>query len=142
MIDDAALSDRWLGASQAMAVALVGAVAHSVAIALVPHQTAVQVVGLGATVCYAIYLGFALTRGEVVELLTELSFCTVGLVLVGLGLWADPVWLAAAWALHGCWDLLHHADHHVIGTRGVPRWYVPLCAFFDFPVAVSILLLL
>ncbi|GAA3238361.1 DUF6010 family protein [Actinocorallia longicatena] len=135
-------ADRWLTTPQAVAAGLAGAAAHLALIALLPHGRAVQAVALGVALCYGIYLGFAMTRGTPPELLIELAFVCAGVALACLGLWHDPRWLALAWALHGGWDLLHHRDHHVLGTRGVPRWYVPACAAFDFPVALSILLVL
>jgi hypothetical protein len=49
--------------------------------------------------------------------------------------------LALGLALHGIWDLLHHPDCTIVGTQGVPAWYVPFCAVYDFSAAVAILLI-
>ena len=50
--------------------------------------------------------------------------------------------LAAGWALHPLWDLMLHAS--AVGTFGsspgaayVPYWYPPVCATFDWAVALA-----
>jgi hypothetical protein len=53
-----------------------------------------------------------------------------------LGMAASPVWLAFGYALHGGWDWLHEA--RFVSTR-VAIWFPPLCAAFDFVVAVLVL---
>jgi preprotein translocase subunit SecF len=69
-------------------------------------------------------------------------FLALGLILVGLGLWHRPEWLALGWALHGGWDLLHHHERHHLGVEGVPPWYAVTCMVWDPIVAVGILLVL
>jgi hypothetical protein len=54
-----------------------------------------------------------------------------------LGMTHSSVWLAVGYGLHGAWDWLH--DVRVVPTR-VADWFPPLCATFDFAVAVFALL--
>jgi uncharacterized protein DUF6010 len=62
--------------------------------------------------------------------------CVVfGLAVVGLR--ASTTALAAGYALHGVWDLLHHP--RAVPTR-VASWFPPTCAAFDFVVAVALLI--
>lgn len=126
----------------AVGLAAVSAAATLLGMALPSKSNGTQVAALVLTLIYAIYLGFVFTRGGIVELATEGTFLTVGLVLVGLGLWGSPEWLAAGFVLHGVWDFLHHRDRHVLGVRGVPIWYVPACAAYDWIVGVGTLAIL
>ena len=102
----------------------------------------IDVAAVTLAVCYATYAGVALTRGSLREIQVENAFLGVGLVLVGLGLWHRPEWLALGWALHGGWDLLHRRQRHLLGVEGVPPWYVITCLVWDPIVAVGILLVL
>lgn len=133
-----AATDHWLRTWQAIALGLAAVIGHVAGTVMLSQDAAVQVVALEVTAIYAIYLGFALTHGDGKALLIEAAFITAGLTLVGLGVWREPAFLALACGLHGVWDLLHHRDHHVLGVRGVPVWYIPMCAAFDFPAAIAI----
>jgi len=101
-----------------------------------------EVAAVMLAVCYATYAGVALTRGSQREISIENGFLGVGLVLVGLGLWHRPEWLAFGWALHSGWDLLHRRGRHVLGVEGVPPWYVITCLAWDPIVAIGILVVL
>jgi hypothetical protein len=105
------------------------------------RSAATHVVAVELAVCYAVYVGFALVRRS--GLPVEISFAAVGIALAGVGIWTrQPGWIALGWILHGGWDLLHRHDRrHAVGVPGVPAWYIPLCAFYDFPVAVSVLVM-
>jgi len=133
-----ASTDHWLRTWQAAGLGLAAAIGHIAGTAPLSHGAAVLVVAIEVTTIYAIYLGFALADGGASALRIEGLFVAVGLALVGLGLWREPAYLALACGLHGVWDLLHHRDHHVLGVRGVPVWYIPMCAAFDFPVAIAV----
>ena len=102
----------------------------------------IDVAAVTLAVCYATYAGVALTRGSRHEIQIENAFLGLGLILVGLGLWHRPEWLALGWALHGGWDLLHRRERHLLGVQGVPPWYVITCLVWDPIVAVGILLVL
>jgi glycerol-3-phosphate acyltransferase PlsY len=44
-------------------------------------------------------------------------------------------WIAvAAFVVHGLWDLAH--DHGI--TTKMPRWYIPMCAFYDWVFAIGL----
>ncbi len=54
-----------------------------------------------------------------------------------MALWADsPLLLAAGYAAHGLWDLVHHPRGV---TTPVRSWYPPFCVVFDVVLAVFIL---
>jgi len=91
----------------------------------------------------AIYLGFALVRGNWRELGIEVAFFAVASTAIWLGRDGAEGWFAAVLFAHGGWDLLHHRreDLPKVGARNVPRWYPPACLAFDLPVAVAILAL-
>jgi hypothetical protein len=66
----------------------------------------------------------------------ELAVATAVFACSLLAIAASPVWLAFGYTTHGGWDWLHEA--RVVPTRGgymVP----PLCAAFDFVVAVLVI---
>lgn len=134
-----AASDRWLSTAQGAAVGIAGLVGHVIALQLVSHDVGIRLVALEIALIYAVYLGFVVMQGGVHEFYIESLFIGVGLATAGLGLAYGAVWLALGLALHGIWDLLHHRDHHVVGVRGVPPWYISMCAAYDIPVALTVL---
>lgn len=80
-----------------------------------------------------IYVGFAL-YGDPAATLTEILVATAFTALC-LSLYAAPHWVYIAAALliaHGAYDLLHH---QLVANAGVPSWYGPFCAGFDFSCA-------
>ncbi len=86
----------------------------------------------------AIYFGFGIADGRVSVLLIEFLTSGVFLFVGVVALWADaPVVLAAGYAAHAVWDLVHH-------PRAVPTpvrsWYPPFCVVFDLVFAAFILL--
>lgn len=135
-------TDSWLSTPMAVALAVVFGAATLIGISVPSESDGREICALVLTLIYAIYLGFVFTRGGVAELAVEGSFLTVGLIFVGLGLWGDPGWLAAGLLLHGVWDLLHYRDRQMFGVRGVPGWYVPACAAYDWIVGVGVLVIL
>jgi hypothetical protein len=60
---------------------------------------------------------------------------------VGVGLFAcawlgvahHPLWIAGGYLGHGAWDWMHHSGS--VPTR-VASWFPPVCAAFDFVVAL------
>ena len=137
-----AVSDTWLSTRQAYALAVVGLVGEGLLLAFLDPRPAVVVLGLLVAMIYGVYLGFALMRGDVRDVAIESGFVVLGVGLAVLGLLVDPSWIGIALILHGVWDLLHHRARHVVGVRGVPRWYIPFCAAFDIPAGVLAFLLL
>ncbi len=124
----------------AAVVGVVGAMA-TVAIAGQPRfglaLGCLSVVGL-----YGVYPTFSIGWGNSRERLIEWAFTLVGLASIVLALSVDPRWLALAWSAHGIWDGLHHRQHHVIGLRGIPLWYIHTCLVWDVLAAIGLLILL
>lgn len=145
MAEVATPSDGLLGTRGATVIGVLGSLGLVVAIwaaEAIRAGAGTDVAAITLATCYATYAGVALTRGSMREIQIENAFLGLGLLLVGLGLWHSPAWLALGWALHGGWDLLHRRDHHVLGVEGVPPWYVITCLVWDPIVALGILLVL
>jgi hypothetical protein len=104
---------------------------------MTPAPYALQVVALFLTFTACVYPGALLSQsvsGSVVA--GELVVAALVFGMAALGLGASTLWLAAGYALHGAWDLLHHP--RAVPTR-VAAWFPPLCAAFDFVVALSVI---
>jgi len=97
---------------------------------------------ISVAILYSVYPAFSLVWGTGRERLIEWSFLTVGVASIALALTVDPRWLALGWAAHGTWDALHHRDHHVVGLRGIPLWYIQTCLVWDVPAAIGLLVFL
>jgi len=99
------------------------------------HRLPVHAVLLSAI--GAVYVGFAIADGRrrmlVLESTGALAF--VGLATAGL-VYGTAV-LAAGYALHAVWDVLHHDSH--VPNRHAP-WYIPLCVVYDVAVALYLVL--
>jgi hypothetical protein len=86
----------------------------------------------------AIYFGFAIANGGLNALLIEFSVSGVFLLAGAVALWSDsPVFLAAAYATHAAWDLVHHPRAVQMPVR---NWYPPFCVVYDIVFAAFILL--
>lgn len=94
---------------------------------------------IGVAILYSVYPTFSLAWGNGRERLIEWAFLLVGAASIVLAVTADPRWLALGWAAHGIWDALHHRDHHVVGLRGIPLWYIQTCLVWDVPAAIGLL---
>jgi uncharacterized protein DUF6010 len=106
----------------------------------IPPQPARQIIALVLAFTACTYAGALLAQEASPTppfVLAELLVAGVVLALAIVGLRASTTSLAAGYALHGVWDLLHH-------PRGVPtrvvRWFPPACAAFDFVVAIALLI--
>ncbi|MHC0037988.1 DUF6010 family protein [Pseudoneobacillus sp. C159] len=83
-----------------------------------------------------VYFGSALSDSRNTWISVELIMSCVFFQFAFLGFLYSPIWLAIGFILHGVWDMLHHPK--VVKTK-VVKWFPPLCAIFDFVVAVFIL---
>lgn len=85
------------------------------------------------------YLSFIAYFGEVKTSQTELAAVAFFAVLGLIGL-KEPAVLAAGYALHCAWDVLHdfnmHFGGHVWGIVSVPLGYGALCIAFDLYIAM------
>lgn len=76
-----------------------------------------------------VYLGFGVASGSVSELLLEFTVAGAFMLVAAVALWVEsPVVLAAGYAAHGLWDLVHHPRAVTTPVRG---WYPPFCVLFD-----------
>jgi hypothetical protein len=90
---------------------------------------------LAATGC--VYLGALLAQSpRPATALAELAVAGAVFACALLGMTTSATSLAAGYILHGVWDWLH--DARVVTTK-VAAWFPPLCAAFDFAVAVFVL---
>jgi hypothetical protein len=91
---------------------------------------------LALTAC--VYLGALLAQPSPrVTAVLELGVAGAVFACSLLGMTASAYWLAVGYGLHGAWDWLH--DLEMVPTR-VARWFPPLCAAFDFAIALFVLL--
>lgn len=97
---------------------------------------------ISVAILYSVYPVFSLVWGTGRERLIEWAFLTAGAASIVLAVSVDPRWLALGWAAHGTWDALHHRDHHVLGLRGIPLWYIQTCLVWDVPAAIGLLVFL
>lgn len=97
---------------------------------------------ISVVILYGVYPVFSLGWGTTRERLIEWSFLLVGVASIALAITFDPRWLALGWAAHGVWDMLHHREHHVVGLRGIPLWYIQTCLVWDIPAAIGLLVFL
>ncbi len=106
----------------------------------IPPQPARQIIALVLAFTACSYVG-ALLAQEVAPPfgLAELAIAGLVLALAVVGLRASTTSLAAGYALHGVWDLLHNPSPRAVPTR-VVRWFPPACAAFDFVVAIALLI--
>lgn len=88
---------------------------------------------LAFTAC--VYAGSALSDGRITWLSVESVMALIFFNLAFLGLTHSPIWVGLGFLLHGIWDMLHHPK--IIKTK-VVRWFPPLCAAYDFIVAIFI----
>ena len=102
-----------------------------------PQSLQLFAVFLAYTSC--VYAGTALASGKQPWLAIEGLFSLAILACAWLGLIGSPLWISLGYGLHGLWDLAHHPK--AISTK-VVRWFPPLCAVFDFVVAIYVLVVL
>ncbi|MGH9441158.1 MAG: DUF6010 family protein [Thermoanaerobaculia bacterium] len=104
----------------------------------IPPQPARQAIALFLAFTACVYAGALLSQAPPAPFVAlELVVAAVVFVCAAVGLRASTQWLAAGYVLHGVWDLLHRPRG--VTTR-VAEWFPPLCAAFDFVVAVALLI--
>ncbi|MFI5167137.1 MAG: DUF6010 family protein [Thermoanaerobaculales bacterium] len=97
-----------------------------------------QLIALFLALIAGVYCGALLAQsvpGHFVAL--ELAIAGAVFACAVVGLRASTPYLAAGYVLHGAWGLLHYPN--AVPTR-VSRWFPPMCAAFDFVVAVALLI--
>ncbi|MAQ95132.1 MAG: hypothetical protein CMM84_16600 [Rhodothermaceae bacterium] len=88
----------------------------------------------GLVAAAALYVVFALARGDVAGAALEMIGVTLVGVAVRMGLRGDLRWLAAGWLLHPLWDLGVHPPLEA------PPLYIWLCLSFDAVVGIALYL--
>ncbi len=91
----------------------------------------VDVAAWAVAIIGAIYIGFAIWDGRRGIIGIEAGVAALFALAAVLTVVWFP-WIAVvAFVAHGLWDLAH--DHGV--TTKMPRWYIPMCAFYDWVFA-------
>ena len=104
----------------------------------IPPQPARQAIALFLAFTACVYAGAVLSQAPPAPFIAlELVVSAVVFTLAAVGLRASTSALAAGYVLHGVWDLLH--SPRAVPTRVAP-WFPPLCAGFDFVVAIALLI--
>jgi hypothetical protein len=104
----------------------------------IPPQPARQLIALFLAFTACTYAGALLAQRVPAHFgILELAVASAVFALAVVGLRASTASLAAGYALHGAWDLLHHP--RAVPTR-VASWFPPVCAAFDFVVALALLI--
>lgn len=144
MFTDATVTDHAGGAHlhlsgpMGAAVGLGLAVAMCAPLVFLSKLAGLQFLAVQVGFIGAVYFGFAIADGRVAGLLVEFLAAGVFLGVGAAALWADsPLLLAAGYAAHGGWDLLHHPRSPLTPVRS---WYPPFCVVYDVVVAAFILL--
>lgn len=122
----------------AVLVGIVGSVATLPLHLAVPHNFSVVLAAVVLIVIGAIYIGFSImtetVAGIVGESVVATLFIAAGVAAMYGWWWMVPM----GYALHGGWDLLHHARHLPAMLVRPPVWYPPFCAAYDWLFAVGI----
>jgi hypothetical protein len=104
---------------------------------MVSHQESVVTAAVILGLIAGIYIGFALVDGRVrwlvIECVIAIAFVSAATAGVMQWQWAIPI----AYAVHGLWDWAHHS---LVETH-LPRWYVPMCAIYDWVAAAGLTLI-
>jgi hypothetical protein len=123
---------------KAFLVGVVLALVFLVLVHSVPPQPARQLIALFLAFTACTYAGALLAQRVPIHFgVLELAVACAVFGLAVVGLRASTASLAAGYALHGAWDLLHHP--RAVPTR-VASWFPPACAAFDFVVALALLI--
>ncbi|MFD2442478.1 DUF6010 family protein [Bacillus sp. CGMCC 1.16607] len=99
-----------------------------------PFSYQLFVLFLAYTAC--VYLGAALADSRIKWISVEFAMSCLFFTFAFLGYVYSPIWVGVGFILHGIWDMFHHP--HMIKTK-VIKWFPPLCATYDFIVAIFIL---
>lgn len=93
-----------------------------------------ELAALSVVLIAGVYLGYAFMDERLKVMLIELTISFIFFAGAWIGINGFPILIILALFLHGIWDLLHH---NLIDTK-MPRWYIPLCAVFDWITALAL----
>jgi len=104
----------------------------------IPPQPARQIIALFLAFTACVYAGAVLAQKlSNTFVFLELAVAIMVFSLSVVGLRASTMSLALGYIIHGIWDIFHHPKS--IPTQ-VAVWFPPLCAAFDFVVAIALLI--
>ncbi|MEN8841257.1 MAG: DUF6010 family protein [Octadecabacter sp.] len=105
---------------------------------LLPQSKSIALSAVTLSLIGGAYIGFGARAEKFSTFAIELAVAALFGMAALLGLlwhWsALPIGLAA----HAIWDLAHH--NGLFGAP-VPRWYIPMCVFFDLAAALFLVIL-
>lgn len=104
---------------------------------LLETSKALEFLGVLLGCITGVYFGYVMLDGRFREMVTEIAFGILMLILILAGLWISPYYLVLGYITHGFWDLVHRP--RMVRTE-IPHWYVPLCSSFDWIVGAFILI--
>ena len=101
-----------------------------------------QFAALLLAVMGAIYAGFALQKGNLSQIATEVAAATGFFVGALAALWVNPWVVTFAYIAHGIWDYAHHEGSKLAPGSWkfvvIPAWYPPWCAAYDWLAAATL----
>lgn len=92
-----------------------------------------RMLSIALVVVAAIYVGFAVARGDGVWMVIEIAGVPAYGIFIWLAFRHSFYWLALGWGLHPAWDVLLHLWGP--GQAIAPQWYATACVAFDLLVA-------
>lgn len=95
----------------------------------------IQLASIILAVIGAIYVGFALQKGSIRQILVEASVASLFIGSAIGGMWLTSWIVPVAYVLHGFWDVAHHRHSRLVE---VPHWYPPFCAAYDWLFAAGL----
>jgi hypothetical protein len=96
-----------------------------------PRAESIEAAAWAVGIIGLIYVGFAAFDGRKSIIGIEAGVAALFAIAAYGTIFWNP-WIAVgAFAAHGLWDIAHD---HGVDTR-MPRWYIPMCAFYDWVFA-------
>lgn len=105
---------------------------------LLPQSGSVALAAVTLFLIGGAYIGFGARSENFSTFAIELAVASLFGMAAFLGLLWHWSALAIGLAAHAAWDLAHH--NGLLGAP-VPRWYIPMCVFFDLAAALFLVIL-
>lgn len=127
--------------TQGLGLAAVAATATIVMTLSLSDERQVELLALILAGIAAVYVGAALVQQSRTALAVEGFLAIIIAVLIVLGLWVSPYWLAAGYFGHALWDTAHHLPRQSLPGVVLPRWYAPTCMLYDWSIGILVLVI-
>jgi hypothetical protein len=98
------------------------------------RQDSVEAAAWAVAIIGAIYVVFAAFDGRKGIIGIEAGVASLFAIAAYLTMSWSPWVAVGAFVAHGLWDIAH--DHGV--KTKMPRWYIPMCAFYDWVFAIGL----